>query len=104
LFSSLEVLVAYRLLRIVMMVSVFAEVMWLCLALPILRCCCFPRGIVAISLGFLGVAAVAVSVYMFSVVGPHLTNRTCDGDRYEEDCYGGLTKGIAAGCVRVLVR
>ncbi|KAK4034048.1 hypothetical protein C8A01DRAFT_39477 [Parachaetomium inaequale] len=87
---------------IVMIISVVAEVMWLCLALPILYCCSLPRGIMAISIGFLGAAAVGVSVYMFSVVGPHLRNGTCDGDKYEQECYRGLTKSIAAGCVRVL--
>ncbi|KAK4150522.1 hypothetical protein C8A00DRAFT_36888 [Chaetomidium leptoderma] len=88
----------------VVIISVVAEVMWVCFLLPLLRCCCcFPRDVIPLSLGFLGVAAMGVSVYMFSVVGPHLSGGTCHGDKYEGDCYSGLTKSIAAGCVRMLV-
>jgi hypothetical protein len=90
----------------VVIISVVAEIMWMCLGLWILRycsCCFFRRSITAISFGFLGVAAVGTSVYVLSVVGSHLTRRTCDGDKYEADCYRGLTKSIAAGCVRLLV-
>lgn len=85
------------------MLSVAAEVLWVCTVLPVLRCCWFPRGIVAISVGFLGIVAAGVSVYLFAVLAPHLRNGTCDGDKYEELCNKGLTKGVIIGCVRLLV-
>jgi hypothetical protein len=77
--------------------------LWVCVGLPVLRCCWFPRGIVAVNVGVLGLVAAGVSVYVVAVLAPHLRNGTCIGDRYEELCYRGLTKGIAVGCVRALV-
>ncbi|KAH6850618.1 hypothetical protein B0I37DRAFT_117544 [Chaetomium sp. MPI-CAGE-AT-0009] len=90
---------------IVMMVSIVVEALWIALWLPLILCCCVPRRhrMLAVTVGFLGVAAAGVSVYMLAVLGPHLGSGTCDADEYRDPCYRGLTKGVAAGCVRVLV-
>ncbi len=85
------------------MIAVTAEVLWMCAGLPILRCCWFPRGMVAINVGVLGAVAAGVSVYLLAILVPPLRDGTCHGDKYEELCYRGLTKGIAVAGIRALV-
>lgn len=85
------------------MVSVFAELMWLCL-IAIMYCCCFTGPLIAISVGFMGFAALPVSIYSLSVVVPHLSSGTCNEDARASACHGGLVKGIAAASLRMLVR
>ncbi len=85
------------------MVSVFAEMMWMCV-IAILYCCCFTGPLVAISVGFIGFAAVPVSIYNLSVVVPHLSSGTCTSDALASACHRGLVKGITAACIRMLIR
>jgi hypothetical protein len=87
------------------MILIVVEVIWVGLWLPLVLCCCGARRhrILAVTVGALGVAAAGVSVYMLAVLARYLGDGSCDADKYRDACHRGLTKGVAAGCVRVLV-
>lgn len=87
------------------MIAVVVEAMWVGLWLPIVLRCCGPwrHRILAVTVGILGAAAAAMSVYMLAVLWPYLGNGTCDADKDPDACHRGLAKGVAAAFVRVLV-
>ncbi|SPO03665.1 uncharacterized protein DNG_06348 [Cephalotrichum gorgonifer] len=84
------------------LIAVFAEIMLVCLVIPILMCC-FPRAILPYTIGALALVAAGFSIYLLSIVGFHDSHGTCDADKNSVACSRALSRAIAAGCIRLLL-
>lgn len=78
------------------------EMAWVLIVAFFLVSCGF-HFIFFLSIGVFAVSAFGTGVFALSVIGISMANSVCDVDRSPDTCDIGLRKGLAVGCLRILL-
>lgn len=87
----------------ILAVAGFIEVTGLCVSPCLLCCCCCYPPALLMSLGLVGVEALATSLYTLTVVGNRLRISPCADQRDAQRCQEAVSRGLAAACIRILL-
>lgn len=78
------------------------EALWICLVTLLLIGCSF-HFIFFLSIAVFAVSSFGSGIFALVLMGISMANSVCEYDRHQGTCNTALRKGLAAGCLRILL-